>query len=58
MNTLTRSIVLAAALLSGASAAMAAPSVPDQSDKYGGHHPNSTQGQRAFWDNQTRGSGD
>jgi hypothetical protein len=57
MNRLSRSILLAAALVSGASAAMAAP-VPDQSDEYGGYHPNSTQGQRAFWENQSRKSGD
>jgi hypothetical protein len=54
MNNLTRSIILAAALLSGASAAMAAPIVPDQSDQYGGYSPDSTAGQRAFWENQAR----
>ena len=55
MNNLIRSILLAAALLTGASAAMAAPqSVPDQSDQYGGYHPNSPEGQRAFWENQQR----
>jgi hypothetical protein len=58
MNKATRAILLAAALLSGASAAIAQSRVPDQSDQYGGYHPNSVEGQRAFWENQTRNSGD
>jgi hypothetical protein len=58
MNRSIRSILLAAALVTGASAAMADTRIPDQSDQYGGYHPNSTQGQRAFWENQTRTSGD
>jgi hypothetical protein len=57
MNKATRAVLFAAVLLSGVSAAMAASWVPDRSDQYGGYHPNSTQGQRAFWDNQaSRGS--
>jgi hypothetical protein len=53
MNNVTRSILLAAALLTGASATMAAPQmVPDKSDQYGGYSHNSTQGQRQFWENQ------
>jgi hypothetical protein len=58
MNKSIRSIMLAAALVTGASAAIAAPRVPDQSDQYGGYHPNSTEGQRAFWANQTANDGD
>jgi hypothetical protein len=56
MSTLVRSLILAAAVFTSASAAMAAPhySIPDQSDKYGGYAPNSQEGQRAFWDNQAR----
>ena len=55
MSTFLRSLVLAVAVLTSASAAMAAPSfVPDQSDRYGGYAPDSQQGQRAFWDYQTR----
>ena len=55
MSTFLRSLVLAAAVLTSASAAMARPAfVPDQSDQYGGYAPNSQQGQRAFWDYQAR----
>ena len=56
MTNITRSIFLAAALLAGGSA-MAQQRVPDQSDQYGGYAPNSQEGQRAFWDNQSRSSG-
>jgi hypothetical protein len=58
MNRLTRSVLLAAALLAGGSAAAMAvePPPPDQSDPYGGYYPNSPEGQRAFWDYQTRKS--
>jgi hypothetical protein len=54
MKTLTRAILVALALLAGASAAMANPMVRDQSDQYGGYHPNSLAGERAFWENQSR----
>jgi hypothetical protein len=34
-----------------------AQTVPDQSDQYGGHDPNSQEGNKAFWDQQSRKSG-
>jgi len=59
MNKITRSILLAAAVATGASAAMAAPQkIPDNSDQYGGYSPNSPQGQRAFWEHQQNKGGD
>jgi hypothetical protein len=52
MNKAIRAVLIVMAVLSGAPAAMAASWVPDRSDQYGGYHPNSAQGQRAFWENQ------
>jgi len=49
MSKFIRSVLVVAALVTGASAAMA-ETVPDQSDQYGGYHPNSQEGQRAFWE--------
>jgi len=58
MNKITRSILLAAALAAGASAAIAAPQkIPDKSDQYGGYSPNSQQGQREFWNQQQNRGG-
>jgi hypothetical protein len=55
MSKFISSALLAVALLSGASQAMARPaSFTDMADRYGGHAPNSQQGQRAFWDYQAR----
>jgi hypothetical protein len=55
MSKLISSALLAIALLGGASQTMASPaSFTDMADRYGGHAPNSQQGQRAFWDNQAR----
>jgi hypothetical protein len=59
MNKITRSILLAAALATGASAAMAqSQRIPDKSDQYGGYGPNSQQGQREFWEQQQNKGGD
>jgi hypothetical protein len=59
MNKITRSILLAAALATGASAAIAQQQkVPDKSDQYGGYSHNSTQGQREFWEQQQNRGGD
>jgi hypothetical protein len=49
MSKFIRSVLVVAALVTGASAAMA-ETVPDQSGQYGGYHPNSQEGQRAFWE--------
>jgi hypothetical protein len=56
MSKFIRSVFVVAALATGASAAMA-ETVPDQSDQFGGYHPNSQEGQRAYWDQQSRNSG-
>jgi hypothetical protein len=55
MSTLIRTSIVALALLTGASAAMAydEPVLNDNSDQYGGHEPYSQEGARAFWDNQS-----
>lgn len=53
MSNIIRAALVAAALLTGTAAAMA-DSVPDQSDQYGGYDHNSQEGNRAFWDQQTR----
>lgn len=54
MSTLIRTSIVALALLTGASAAMAydEPFLNDNADQYGGHAPYSQEGARAFWDNQ------
>ena len=58
MSKFLRTVLVAGALLTGASAAMAESEyVPDQNDQYGGYDPNSQEGNRAFWDNQARKSG-
>jgi hypothetical protein len=55
MNKRIYSTLLAAALFAGASQAIARPtSWTDMSDPYGGHAPNSQEGNRAFWDYQGR----
>jgi hypothetical protein len=56
MSKFIRSALIVAALLTGTSAAMA-QSVPDRSDQYGGYHPNSQEGNKAFWEQQSRGGG-
>jgi hypothetical protein len=55
MSTIIRS-ALVALVLTSASAAMAQPSryLPDQSKQTGGYSLNSQEGNRAFWDYQTR----
>ena len=53
MSKLLRTSIVALALLTGASTAMAANEpVRDNSDQYGGFPPNSPEGVRAFWDQQ------
>jgi hypothetical protein len=57
MTTLFRSAIVIVAILSSASATMAAPrssQLIDQSQPYGGFDPNSPDGNRAFWDYQSR----
>jgi len=56
MSKFIRFVLVVASLLTGATAAMA-QTVPDQSDQYGGYHPNSQEGNRAFWDQQARHGG-
>jgi hypothetical protein len=56
MSKFIRSVLVVASLVTGAAAAMA-QTVPDQSDQYGGYHPNSQEGNRAFWDQQSREGG-
>jgi hypothetical protein len=69
MNKVIRSALIAAALLTGASAAIA-QTVPDESDQYSGYYPdeyngyypddgysNSLEANRDFWDEQSRGGG-
>jgi hypothetical protein len=59
MSTLIRS-ALVALVLTSASAGLAVarpavdPQFTDQADQYGGFNPNSQEGNRAFWENQTR----
>jgi hypothetical protein len=53
MSKIIRAALVAAALLTGATAAIA-DTVPDQSDPYGGYDHNSQEGNRAFWEQQTR----
>jgi hypothetical protein len=53
MSKIIRAALVAAALLTGATAAIA-DTVPDQSDQYGGYDHNSQEGTRAFWEQQTR----
>jgi len=63
MSKFIRSMLVAAAVLSGPSAVLTGPSiaiaqaVPDQQDQYGGYDPNSQEGNKAFWDQQSRKSG-
>jgi len=58
MNKIARSILLAATVAAGASAAIAAPQkIPDKSDLYDGYRHNSQQGQRAFWEHQQNKGG-
>jgi hypothetical protein len=57
MTTLFRSAIVIVAILSSASATMAASrgsQLIDQSQPYGGFDPNSPEGTRAFWDYQSR----
>lgn len=56
MSKIIRAALVAAALLTGATAAMA-DTVPDQSDQYGGYDHNSQEGNRAFWEQQARHGG-
>lgn len=57
MSTLIRTAFVAAALFASTSATMAAPYfVPDRSDEYHGYAPNSQEGNRAFWEEQSRRS--
>lgn len=55
MSKFIRTSVVALALIAGASSAMAAydQPVPDNNDQYGGYAPNSQEGARAFWDQQS-----
>ncbi|MGB0083826.1 MAG: hypothetical protein WBP94_00425 [Rhodomicrobiaceae bacterium] len=57
MSTFIRSALVAAALLTSASATMAASriySVPDLSDQFSGYTPNSPEGIKAFWEYEAR----
>ena len=58
MSTLIRSALIALALATSVSAAMAQtardPNWVSKSDPYGGYNPNSPEGNRAFWDYQNR----
>jgi hypothetical protein len=58
MSTLIRTALAALMIISGASAGIAAPArdsgFTDMSQPYGGYDPNSPQGNRAFWDYQSR----
>ena len=55
MSKLLCTSIIAVALLTSASAAMANDKpLRDYSDQYGGYSPNSTEGQRAFWDEQSK----
>jgi len=55
MMKLLRISILAVSVLGAASSAMAAnQQLRDYADEYGGYPPNSTEGQRAFWDTQSR----
>jgi hypothetical protein len=67
MTKLTQPAIVAAVLLAGASSAIAHTSIqpstssetvyvptPDLSSPYGGYSPNSPEGQRAYWDYQSR----
>jgi hypothetical protein len=56
MSKTILSIVLALGVLSGAVQAIAQPKTTftDMSQRYGGHAPNSPEGQRAFWEYQAR----
>jgi hypothetical protein len=56
MSKFIRSMLVAAAVLTGPAVAFA-ETVPDQSDQYGGYDPNSQEGNKAFWDQQSRKSG-
>lgn len=55
MTKLISTSVVLLALLAGASSAMAnEQKIRDYSDQYGGYDHNSTEGLRAFWDEQSR----
>ena len=63
MTKLIQPAIVAAVLLVGASAAMSHTGTPnetvyvptpDTSSPYGGYNPNSPEGQRAYWDYQSR----
>lgn len=67
MTKFIQPAIVAAVLLVGVSAAMAHTSIrpstqnetvyvptPDTSSPYGGYDPNSPEGQRAYWDYQSR----
>lgn len=57
MKNLTRVILVAAALVASGSAVMAASQkLPDWSKPYHGLNPNSTEGKRAFWEDQSQKS--
>ena len=60
MSTIIRSALVALVLTSAsAGLAVARPALDtqltDRSDAYGGFAPNSQEGNRAFWESQTRG---
>lgn len=58
MSTLIRSALVALVLTSASATIASAASVgsnwTDESKQYGGHSPNSPEGNRAFWDYQSR----